>query len=287
VPAALGRLVGLPGVGEAVDEAREACTRLRWHPALRRRSEEARAEAGVRAVRASAALAGARLPVSLVRDAARGAAALPDDPVGRTVRGALRAHAEAEALPAGWERAPLQVLARLHTVAAAGLVPDAALGRPRVAGEVPGDGADLLIPGPTPGGEPLEVVTAEQLPARLRGLAALLAAPPEVPALVVAALVHAELATLRPFVTANGVVARATCRSLVVGRGLDPTGVTVWEGALLAAGPPYPLALARYALGDTDAVRAWLVFFARAVIDGAGEGTAVADAVAAGRLPRE
>jgi hypothetical protein len=240
VAAALERLAELPGVADAIGEAREACTQLRWHPALRRRAAETRAEAGVRAVRAAAALAGARLPVDLVRDVGRGAAAFPPDASGRTALGVLRAHAEAEALAPGWERAPLQVLARLHVVAAAGLVPDAALGRPRLPGEVP--------------------------------------------ALVVAALAHAEIATLRPFVAANGVVARAVCRALVVGRGLDPTGVAVWEAALLAAGPPYPLTLAHYGEGSADGARGWLLLFARALTDGAGEGRAVADAVLAGRL---
>src|SRR5919202_5791877 len=147
---ALERLAALPGVPAAVDEAREACAQLRWHPALRRRADEARAEAGVRAVRAGAALAGARLPVDLVRDVARGAATFPPDVSGRAALGVLRAHAEAESLPPGWERAPLQALARLHVVAAAGLVPDAALGRPRLPGEVPGDGADLLTATGTP-----------------------------------------------------------------------------------------------------------------------------------------
>ncbi len=280
VTEALERLAALPGVPAAVDEAREACTQLRWHPALRRRAAEARTEAGVRAVRASAALAGARLPVDLVRDVARGAATFPPDAAGRAALGVLRAHAEGEALPPGWERAPLQALARLHVVAAAGLVPDAALGRPRLPGEVPGDGADLL----TPAGTPLPAPDAGEVPGRLAALGDMLAAPPSVPALVVAALAHAEIATLRPFVASNGVVARAVCRALVVGRGLDPTGVAVWEAALLAAGPPYPLALAGYGGGTADGVRAWLLLFARAVADGAGEGRAVADAVLAGRL---
>ncbi len=278
--AALERLAALPGVPEAVEQARDACTQLRWHPALRRRTAEARAEAGVRAVRASAALAGARLPVDLVRDVARGAASFPPDAAGRAALGVLRAHAEAEALTAGWERAPMQALARLHVVAAAGLVPDAALGRPRQPGESPGDGADLL----TADGSPLPAPDAAEVPARLAALTDLLAAPPSVPALVVAAVAHAEIATLRPFVAANGVVARAVCRALVVGRGLDPTGVAVWEAALLAAGPPFPLALAGYGSGSADGVREWLVLFARAVTDGAAEGRVVADAVLAGRL---
>jgi Fic family protein len=281
--AALARIAALPGVPAAVDEARTACTRLRWHPALRRRAAEARAEAGVRAVRSSAALAGARLPLPLVRDAARGAAFFPVDAAGRTAHGVLRAHAEAEALVAGWERAPLQALARLHVVAVAGLVPDDALGRPRRADEEPGDGADLL----TSSGSAVPPPPATQLPGRLAALTELLAAPPAVPALVVAGLVLAEITTLRPFVTGNGVVARALCRAVVVGRGLDPTGVAVWEAGLLAAGPPVPLALARYGQGSLEGVRGWLVLFARAVVEGAAEGGRVADAVLAGRLDTE
>jgi len=70
-----------------------------------------------------------------------------------------------------------------------------------------------------------------------------------------------------------------------VERGLDPTGVVVWEAALLAAGPRYPLTLAQYAEGGADGVAAWLLLFAEAVVQGAGEGTAVCDAVLAGRLP--
>ncbi len=279
--AALERIAALPEVAAAVGEARDACSRLRWHPALRRRADEARAEAGVRAVRSSAALAGARLPLELVRDVLRGAAAFPPDAAGRTALGVLRAHAEAEALSPGWERSPWQTLARLHVVAAAGLVPDAALGRPRTAGEVPGEGADLL----TASGAPLPAPDAEEVPARLAALGDLVGAPSSVPALVVAGLAHAEIATLRPFVAANGVVARALCRAIVVGRGLDPTGVAVWEAGLLAAGPPYPLALAAYGEGSARGVAEWLVLFARAVVEGAAEGGRAADAVLAGRLP--
>jgi hypothetical protein len=278
--AALERIAALPGVSEAVDRAREACTRLRWHPALRRRVDEARAEASVRAVRSSAALAGARLPLDLVRDVARGAASFPADAAGRTAAGVLRAQAEAEALPRRWEQAPLQALARLHLVAAAGLVPDAVLGRPRALAELPGDGADLL----TPSGRPLPAPAAAEMPGRLTALTDLLAAPPSMPALVVAGLVQAEVATLRPFVAANGVVARALCRAVVVGRGLDPTRVAVWEAGLLAAGPRYPLALAAYGEGSPDAVAGWLDLFATAIVDGAAEGTRVADAVLTGRL---
>jgi hypothetical protein len=278
----LDQLTTLPGVADAVDAARDACTELRWHRAMRRRTAEAAAEAAVRAARASAALAGGRYPLDLVRDVVRGATAFPDDAAGRTAHGAVRAVAQAARLGAAWERSPARALARLHVAAAAGLVPDDVLGRPRSPGEAPGDGADLL----DRTGTEIPAPDAAALRGRLAALGEVLGAPPATPALIVAALAHAEVATARPFVTGNGVVARALCRAVIVSRGLDASGVVVWEAALLAAGAPYPLALAGYAEGTPEGVAHWLRTFARAVVDGAGEGRAVCDAVVAGRLPR-
>ncbi len=79
----LNALATLPGVPEQTTAAREACTRLRWHEALRRRIPEAAAESRVRGAQASAALEGANLPVDVVRDLMRGARSWPEqlDPV--------------------------------------------------------------------------------------------------------------------------------------------------------------------------------------------------------------
>ena len=273
----LDRLAALPGVPEAVASAREACTALRWHQALRRRTAEAAAESTVRAARASAALEGAELPVALVRDQLRGARPLPADAVGSTVAGALRATIEAGRLGEVTRRSPAQALARLHTAAAAGLVADDALGRPRRPGEPARDLGGAGRPAP-PG---------EELTARLDALAALLSAGGDVPALVLAAVAHGEVLTLRPFVVGSGVVARALFRAVVVDRGLDPTGVAVPEAALLTSGlPAYAAALAGYAQGTPAGVAGWLRYCADAVTAGAAEGVAVADAVAAGRLAR-
>jgi Fic family protein len=269
----LAALRTAPGVEATIAAAREACTELRWHPALRRRSEEARAEAGVRAARGSAALEGARYPVDLLRDAARGAAALPDDASGRSAAGALRAITVAREVERTVRSAPAQALARLHLAATAGLLPPDEAGRPRTDGP-PRDGF----------GDPAPVGPA--LAARLEGLSALLGAPDETPALLVAALAHAEVLAVRPFRAGNGVVARALARAVLVGRGLDPTGVVVWEAAHLAAGPRYREALLGYASGRAEGVAAWLVHCGEAVVAGAGEGRAVADAVLAGRLGR-
>src|SRR5690242_10628556 len=123
VVASLTTLVQLPGVGERVVAARQACEQLRWHEALRRRIPEASAESRVRGAQASAALEGATVPLDLVRDVMRGAAQWPlePDPVEQVARGAVQATAESEHVRALVSSAPLQALARLHVAAAAGL----------------------------------------------------------------------------------------------------------------------------------------------------------------------
>ena len=63
IVAAVSRLAELPGIPEQVEAAREACTRLRWHQALRKRIPEAAAESRVRGAHASGELEGASVPV--------------------------------------------------------------------------------------------------------------------------------------------------------------------------------------------------------------------------------
>lgn len=281
VAAPLMTLAADPEVAAGLDAARQAIAELRRHPVLRRQSAEASAEATVHAARASAALAGARWPIADVRRAVRGAAAYPADASGQTVHGAVRALAALDRLAGTWSRAPLQALASLHVAAAAGLVPDEILGRPRGAGEEPGDGQDLL----DAAGAVVPAPDGAALSARLDSLIALLTTAESAPGLLVAALAHAEVAVVRPFRAGNGVVARALGRAVLAGRGVDPGGLVLWEEALLAVGPAYPLSLAAYATEGAGGVRGWLGLFARAVVDGAERGGRVCDAVLAGRLP--
>jgi hypothetical protein len=275
----LARLATLPGVAEAVERAREACTALRWHPVLRRRMEEARAESAVRGARASAALDGAELPLERVRELVVRQANPPAaadqvgaiDAVTRHVIGALRATLATDGLGAVLSTAPAQALARLHLAALSGqddLDPDR-LGRPRPVGTPPRDLVDL---GPPPDGPAL----AE----RLDGVGRLLTEPTQTPAVVLSAVVHGELLAMRPFVAGNGLVARAVARAVIVARGLDPTGVGVPEVGLLAGGATaYLGAAAAYATGTPDGVALWLVQCADAVELGAREGALVADAL--------
>lgn len=272
------RLAARADVAPRVAAAREACTGLRWHEGLRRRTPEAAAESRVRGAHASGGLDGARLSLDIVRDLMCGAVTWHDDldPVEQVMRGAIAATAETEHVRSLVTTAPLQAVARLHVVAAAGLVDEAALGRPRLGREVPGELTDL---GPAP--------PASDVTGRLAGVADLMLSIGDgsVVAPVVAALVHAEIATVRPFLRGNGLVARALERCLVQVSGLDPTGVAVSEeGYASLGGPAYVGALAAYGTGTPEGVALWLGHACDAYAAAAREGMAIADAVRAGRL---
>ena len=217
----------LPGVPEASEAAREACTKLRWHEALRRRVPAAAAESRVRGARASAALDGVEIDLAVVRDLMRGATAWPTspDPLAAMLRGAVQATAETEHIREMVLTAPSQALARIHVAAAGHFLPASQVGRPRRAGEISQELSDL---GPAPD----ELALGQ----RLAGILDLLLHMKDAPAVVVAALVHAEIATIRPFVRGNGLVARAMERAVIRASGLDPTGVAVPGVGHVAAG---------------------------------------------------
>ncbi len=274
--ARLALLTALPGVAEGAEAAREACTRLRFDEALRRRIPEAAAESRIRGAQASATLEGADIPLDRVRDHVRGALPWPDppDPVDGVLRGVVQATAETEHVTALVLRAPLQALARLHVAAMAGLLPSDQVGRPRQEGETSHELVDL---GPAP--------SAAEVAVRLAEVAAMLTAAVDAPAVVVAGLVHAEIATIRPFVRGNGAVARAMERCIIQASGLDPTGVAVPEaGHGRDGGPGYLGALAAYGSGGRAGVGLWLQHCAEAVVAGAVEGERICAAVRAGRL---
>jgi Fic family protein len=278
--ARLRALAALPGVAEGSEAAREACTRLRFEEALRRRTAEAAAESRVRGARASAALDGAELSLDRVRALMVGGA--PESTgsgsaaVDAAVRGAVQATAESEHVVGLVLTATWQALARLHVAAMGGVLAAEQVGRPRRAGE---SARELVDVGPAP--DPGEVG------ARLRavGEVARASASPGVSAVVVAAVVHGEVAAMRPFVQGNALVARAVERAVVQASGLDPTGVAVPEVGHLRGGlAPYVGALAAYATGTADGVALWLRHCAEAVVVGAEEGMRVCAAVRAGRL---
>lgn len=272
--AALARFASLPEVAAHSERARLACTDLRWHQALRRRIPEASAESRIRGAWASAELDGARSSIAIVRDLMRGALPRsPDpDPTERVLYGAIAATAATEELGSLAAASPRQALARLHLAAAAHLVPHDELGRPRSAAQVCREFVELDPP-PAP-----EVVAA-----RLAMLDDIIAS--DLPALLVAAIAHAEVVHLRPFTRGNGLVARAYERALIHASGLDPTGVAVPEhGHGAESSAAYHGALTAYGQGSSAGVTLWVKHCADALVAGAKEGAAIADAVLAGRL---
>lgn len=240
-------LLDLPEVADSAAAARGAIDRLLAHPVLRRKSASVSGESALRGARASAALAGAAYPLDEVR------AGGVDDPL---LSGALRVSAELGALVDTWQRAPRQVLARLHALAAVDLVDSAALGRPSA---------------------------RPQVAARLDGLAGLLIdADPAVPAVVLAAVVQGELLATAAFPGPNGVVARAAFRLTLIARGLDPKGLSVPEVGHLELSAEYAGAADAYASGTAEGVTRWLRHCCAAVGLGAREGLAVCEALVRG-----
>jgi hypothetical protein len=244
----LAPLLELPGVAEASDRAREALGRAHRHPANLRRWTVTAAEAALRAARASSVLDGGPVRLDDLADAAQ-----VSEPV---FGGALRV---AQALEGGggpligiWQRAPLQALARLHVLAAADQVDDDRLGRPRADADV----------GP-----------------RLELLAGLVTGRTSAPAPVVAAVAHGELLTLKPFGSADGVVARAVSRLVTIASGLDPHGLGVPEVSWMRQPADYRDAARGFAEGTPDGVGAWLVLCCRALQAGAQEALSIAESL--------
>jgi len=116
---------------------------------------------------------------------------------------------------------------------------------------------------------------------RLTGLFGLLSEANRAPALLLAAVVHAELMALGAFAGPNGVVARAAARLSLVAVGLDPRGLIAPELGHLAREPEYVGALNAYATGTPDGVRSWLKHYAEAVSVAAEQAVTVGDEVLA------
>ena len=257
----LADVARLPGVPDAVARAREAVDRLLGHRILRRRGVEVAAAAALRGARASAALEGASVSLEELRGG------LTNDPV---VSGALRVSAELGLLPDTWRTAPRQALARLHTLAAADGVEPHALGRPRADERA----RDPLGLGAAP--------PPEDAAARIGALSDLLISPTVAPAIVVAAVAHGELLTLRPFGWGDGVVARAASRLVLIERGLDPKSLIAPEVGHAEAGAAYAQSARAYASGDPAGVARWIRHCAEAIELGVRDALAVCEALARG-----
>lgn len=225
-----------------------------------------------------AEVAGTTSSLRMVRDVMRGALRSPadPDPLWRTTTGAIQVTAATEAVSGVALGAPSQVLARLHAAAATPLLDPAQVGRPREDGQRCDEWTELGPP-----------CSSAQLHQRLAGMGELISAARSGvgPALVLAALVHAEMIATRPFVAGNALCARALERLMLHRTGVDPLGVAVVEaGHARGGGTDYRGAMTAYVEGGSAGVTLWLIHCAEAVTEGAVQGRAIADDVLAGML---
>jgi hypothetical protein len=196
--------------------ARDSFDALLRDRGLRRSGPDVTGESLLRGAAASAALEGSTYDVDSLR---HGAGDL-------TAQAALRLAGQGlGALPA-WKQAIVQGLARLHTIAASGTLP-----------------ADRL-------GRPVSVEAAKRLAGLARTVAASRRSDSPVPGLVLAAVVHAEVATAGAFASHNGLI-------------------TVPEAGHLALRDDYTVALAAYATGEPEGVHQWLLHCTLAYAAGA------------------
>ncbi|MBO3723540.1 Fic family protein [Actinomyces bowdenii] len=267
----------------AEEAVRQASAELRWHGALRRRWREARAEASIRAAVASAGAEGVVMPVEVLRDHVVVSGldeALTGDPGLDAAAGLWRAGVQVvgwmpDLVGRGRPAAPgaRGLLSALHRdvtgpLAAAGLIGMAEVAAPRT-DSAPREGG----PAPAPAGG--------RLRARLEGLLALIEAR-HAPALVRAAVVHAEMVALRPFSSGNAAVGRLLVRHLITADALEPTGTAVTELYAAQAPGAYAEAAAAYATGTMEGVVDWVVWQAEAILVGIEEAGRLCRAVQAG-----
>ena len=146
---------------------------------------------------------------------------------------ALRMSSELLSLAPVLGRSPLQAFARLHVLAGGAGAPASAEG-------------------------------AQRLQSLSRTLLVTKA-----PALLVAAVAHADLVTARPFGRLDGLVARAVERLVLVSRGVDPASLVVPEAGHLALRAAYESNLRGYRDGGRAGVHSWLLYAAEAQAKGA------------------
>lgn len=216
----------MEGLPSAFAATRDGIDSLLRDRGLRQTSPAATAESLLLGAAATAAIEGSAYDVEELRSGGG------DD----VARAAVRLSAELLSLVPVWKQAPLQAISRIHAVVSSGRVDDEHVGRP---------------------------VTAAGAK-RLGMLARVVQQPTEAPGLVVAALVHAEIAAADAFFCDNGIVARAAERIVLVAKGVDPASLIVTEAGHAVNPEGYRSALAAYARDDSAGVNQWLNYAAQA-----------------------
>lgn len=244
----------LPEVQESSDKARKRVDELLWNRALASKAQDLAKLTSVRCAQGSAAIEGIDISVT----AWSSGDAFDDSPIGHAAAGIWRVEKDLRTLLPIWATAPIQALARMHSLLARDHIPEDQLGRPRSENE-----AD----------DPLRLKSlpdAGSVKLRLSAMAGFASAEPEVPAVVEAAVVHGELMALRPFTWGSGPVARAAFRLVLAHRGLDPDLLVMTDAAINSHGRnAYVAALRDYLSATPEGVAKWIKYCCEATAVGA------------------
>lgn len=242
----LANLIAIDEVARSCGDALKAIDQLMWNRTVRRHREYLVPYTRRIAGYATAALDGAQMPGDPTME--------PEaSPMGALSEHGLLVTAEADLQVLAFKTEPMKVWARLHTLASS--TPDR--GQPRTSNEV----IDPLRLGNLP---PHEV-----LQDRLTALTNLII-DSKSSAILVAAIAHAELATLRPFSEGSYLVARATTRLVLAAREVDIDSIVMSEyGAQLLGRPAYVKALTAYMSGTREGIAAWVEWQSQAIQRGA------------------
>lgn len=238
-----------PAVAEAMTTARGALDPLLLDRKLRTHGAQLVARAALQNAHASATLEGAEVPIDEL------SSGVLSSPLLRVAAGVLEAYSALRSLSGLPAR---HVWSQLATIAGREYLTEEQRGRPRLAGDALHDPLHLQ-----------QVHESDDVAVRMAMLAELLQRPTAAPALVVAAIAHAELVALQPFAAGNGVVARAFFHHVLAERGVDPDYFAMTDVGLLSLGrAAYVRAIQAYDNGG-DGVIDWCLHIARAFERGA------------------
>lgn len=236
-------------ISKAVTDALHIIDALNWDRTFRGRSDLVTLARRVSAY-SSAGIEGAPIPSDPRFD--------PDNsPMGVLSQSALGITSEVEFQLKTFLKTPLQSWARLHSFIETG----EDRGRPRT---------NNYVIDPLHIGEPLDF---KHIESRMSNLVDLILKS-KAPTLLVAAIAHAEFATISPFTRGSQMIARATSRMVIQSHELDQLQLLMPEYGFYKLGrSKYAKALVAYKSGKLEGLIEWIKFHSNAISIGAKDRT--------------
>ena len=224
-------------VQELTGAARADIDELLWRRDVRAASREVTQSSIARGGADSAALEGADL------------VGVEQSPLGKVLAASLAVTAEAPRMSEIWPNAPLQVITGLHTLVAKEFVDVQELARPRLTQKAD----DPLHIGSLP--------QHQEIPGALMRLSQQCSTT-RVPAVLEAGYVHGEIMRLRPFTWGSGLVARATVRTVLSARSVDPSNFSIPENGMFeSTRTAYVTAIRDFSTGTQAGIESYFEWF--------------------------